>query len=78
MGSLDLNVAALREIWEKQYLTRKEASRYFARAGYNGKLYADSRRLEKAVEKKEVRTRTMPSGRITYNMYDCIRLCRIL
>lgn len=75
---LGLNIVALREIWERTYLTQKEASRYFARAGYNGKLYPDTRRLATAVEEKKIRTRTEPSGRVKYNMYDCVRLCRIL
>jgi hypothetical protein len=74
---MSLNLPDLRRIWQDMWLTKKDAARYFCRMSYSGKVYSDERRLQKAVDEGDVRTKTH-GERVTYNAWDCIKLCNLL
>ena len=62
---------------QRQWVSKKLAAAFFARADSQGEIHPQPERLLAAVDAGEVQTRD--SGKkMTYNLWDCMQACRVL
>jgi hypothetical protein len=62
---------------QRQWVSKKLAAAFFARADSQGEIHPQPERLQAAGDAGEVQTRD--SGKkMTYNLWDCMQACRVL
>ena len=62
---------------QRQWVSKKLAAAFFARADSQGEIHPQPERLQAAVDAGQVTT-TDSGKKTTYNLWDCMQACRVL
>lgn len=62
---------------QRQWVSKKLAAAFFARADSQGEIHPQYERLQAAVDAGEVKTRDT-GKKMTYNLWDCMQACRVM
>ena len=71
------NKMGAEHVAQRQWVSKKLAAAFFARADSQGEIHPQPERLQAAVNAGQVKTKD--SGKkTTYNLWDCMQACRVM
>lgn len=70
------NKMGAEHVAQRQWVSKKLAAAFFARADSRGEIHPQYERLQAAVDAGMVKTRG--GKKTTYNLWDCMQECRVL